>query len=722
MDRDSVSCLVRIMNFPAFCYIELPQYIHNRYFRWSTALANQFLDYISRFLKDDAPYRGIFEFKEKLYYYRNGKKFPMLLLAFNNVSAMKKCSHLLSKPIEVPDFGLLNCQVLETDISLIRKMLTIRDLRYSQWFSTEAVLVEHELKISTLKNEYIVSWEKIDPISPENSKGWITHPASLAIDIECYSHKHKSMPVKYDSLDVAYMTSAIYQRLGYPDTRKRYGIIFGDCNEIPEELLSKVTIIKVSSEYEMIEKLAELIRELDPEIITGYNILGFDYPYLDQRISRKLREWPVMGRLIGRKSEMTSMSWESSAYAYNSINILHMDGRINVDVLHIVKRDYKLDKYDLNTVSRYFLGKEKHDIKPVEMFQIYEENRSAKKNFDQDPENEENQSAYQTAKDKMTSVMRYCIQDSELVIDLMEHLNVWIGLTELSSIVGVTIMDIFTRGQQIRCLSQLYHLAAKRGVVLDSREETSTGFAGGFVFEPKPGLYDNVICLDFASLYPSIIMAYNICYTTLVPPELEHEIPDSMCNVIEFDQEETGKEKDPEGEEESDTDDEDDDTNKKEKKMVHHKYRFVKEPKGILPELVHGLVSERKQVKNTMKTEDETSLTYIVLDKRQNALKVSANSVFGFLGTGKKGRKPLREGAMSITGTGRTLITRVNEYLKNKYGAEIVYNDTDSSMIDLKIADPKQVTVWGQKLSDEISGTKDSPGLFPPPLKMEFEK
>src|SRR3989338_9646089 len=93
----------------------------------------------------------------------------------------------------------------------------------------------------------------------------------------------------------------------------------------------------------------------------------------------------------------------------------------------------------------------------------------------------------------MTSVMRYCIQDSELVIDLMEHLNVWIGLTELSSIVGVTIMDIFTRGQQIRCLSQLYHLAAKRGVVLDSREETSTGFAGGFVFEPKPGLYDNVI-------------------------------------------------------------------------------------------------------------------------------------------------------------------------------------------------------------------------------------
>ena len=59
MDRDSVSCLERIMNFPAFCYIELPQYIHNRYFRWSTALANQFLDYISRFLKDDAPYRGI---------------------------------------------------------------------------------------------------------------------------------------------------------------------------------------------------------------------------------------------------------------------------------------------------------------------------------------------------------------------------------------------------------------------------------------------------------------------------------------------------------------------------------------------------------------------------------------------------------------------------------------------------------------------------------------
>jgi len=148
------------------------------------------------------------------------------------------------------------------------------------------------------------------------------------------------------------------------------------------------------------------------------------------------------------------------------------------------------------------------------------------------------------------------------------------------------------------------------------------------------------------------------------------------------------------------------------------------------------LILMSKNIKGFEKYRSEISelqIQNIVLDKRQNALKVSANSIFGFFGVQIGGLLPLIEGAMSITAKGRELINEVNKYVQNKYNAKIVYNDTDSSMIDLNIKDPKECEYWGNRLVDEISGTKEKilpdgtiipakKGLFLDPLKMEFEK
>jgi DNA polymerase delta subunit 1 len=105
-----------------------------------------------------------------------------------------------------------------------------------------------------------------------------------------------------------------------------------------------------------------------------------------------------------------------------------------------------------------------------------------------------------------------------------------------------------------------------------------------------------------------------------------------------------------------------------------------------------------------------------VLERRQWALKICANSFFGFLGVHKGGKMPLIEGAMSITAIGRQSITKVNNYIEKHFGGRIVYNDTDSSMADLGIQDPLEAVQRGKELADEL--TK----LFPPPMKMEFEK
>lgn len=757
LNRESEPLLIRVEDFPAFCHVELPLYVNMKPMLWTGESVRRVFEWLCQVLKEDMPIGYNFLYLSKLYYYKGTRKYPMMRLFFKNLKSLQHCEKLLSKKsYRIDDLGgMIFFLVWETSISIVRKLLTVRDCGYSQWFTIEAIEVPPDEHISTLEKEYIGNWRTLTPLTEEETKGWVTYPRILAFDIECYSPNYKAMPNQTSALHVAYAISLIYQRANQPETRKRYAILLGDCDDVklsprrpgpkkgdPDEPTPgdvEVTVIRVKSEEELINEMSRLVRELDPEVITGYNILGFDYSYLDARLKRRVKTWQPMGRLLGKIPTLKS---QSGAYGHNDINILLMDGRINIDLYPLIRRDYKMDKYDLGTVSRTFLGenRDKHDIKAAEMFAIYDQMKMALAQ----PENEEQ---LVKAKREMTRVMRYCIQDSELVIELFDRLNVWIGLIELSNIVGVTVMDLFTRGQQVRCFSQIYDLAFKRGYVIDDRVVPHVRFAGGFVYDPIPGLYENIICLDFASLYPSIIQAYNICWTTLVPPELDTDIPDDQCTVFDFDQEEvpvspknSQRDEGTSDEEESDIDEDDEPgelSQKAKKRLVHRHFKFVKSEvsQGLLPHLVRNLVERRRAVRRLLDgvRNEETGewvllpekdpVTKIILDKRQNALKVTANSFFGFLGV-NGGKLPLIEGAMAITYKGRELIGKVSEYLATKYQSKIVYGDTDSCMVDLNIKDPKECHSWGMRLSEEISGNprKGIPGLFPPPLRMEFEK
>lgn len=877
LDQQSTPHLVRIVDFPAFCHIELPMFVRNREYQWNSAKVRTFMNMLGARLGDDAPIRHVFKMAKKTYWYRGARRFPMVMCCFTSLEAMRHCANLLENPLKTEDWGFIKCNVWENTISIIRKLLTARNIRYSQWFRITATKVPPEYRVSTIEHEYIGQWDTMTAVPPEECRDWTSQPGVLAFDIECYSNNHRAMPDKFNALHVAYMISCIFQRYRDPTTRRRYGIVIGDCNHIPPERLSNCEIIRVTSEFEMVQEFGRIVCETDPEILTGYNILGFDYPYLDHRVKRWLKQWPAMGRIAGESSYMTSKTWKSGAYGHQSINILQMEGRISIDLLPIVKRDYKLDKYDLNTVCKKFIGKTKHDVKPADMFVIYENLQQTKVTFQTiidelvtNPElktdmefiqrKAEAKRTFNLARAEMTRVMEYCVQDSELVIDLMETINIWIGLVEMSNIVGTTIVELFTRGQQIRCMSLLYNLASRRGYVIDARDVPGFKFAGGFVYEPIPGLYDNIICLDFSSLYPSIIQAYNICYTTLVPPELEDLIPDADCNVIEFDQDEVDG-VDPEEDEEEILDD----TTTKKGKVVkkHYRFKFYKHQEGLVPCQVRELVAERRAVNRQIvvlkkelaaleKTDqirmmlhaylsgtpvldvaeakdrvevlsnmnprpdadvisaakftlemsqlfhletmterlneiladqppahpdmiiytryalaiaemycsgnrdalvielhrldqsrpernakiEQLKITIIVLNQRQLALKVTANSFFGFLGVQNGGKMPLIEGAMSITAKGRELIGQVREYIEKAYSGVQIYGDTDSVMMYLpQIKDSKECDYWGRRLAEEISGIKPGEkdcdgktwpegrlGLFPPPLAMEFEK
>lgn len=705
LDRNSKPHLLRFHDFPAYCHIELPFFIGHKRVTWSGYKIQQFYGALCWRLGEHKPFKFFFTKKEKLYNYRGDKTYPMLTVLFNNINSMYKCRNLLKKPIKVKDLGVVATQVWETHISLVRKLLTLRKMKYCQWFNIEGLKVTGEDKISKLEEEYVVNRFTMEPIPQGETGDWVTHPVVFSFDIETYSDRHSALPDPYSSKHVAYMISCVIQRLGDPSSRKTYIILYGDC--APTDMAN---VIRVKTEIEGINKMSDLVNEHDPDVITGYNILGYDNPYLDTRLKRRLREWKPMGRLINDPTTMRSFSWGSNAYKHNEINLIEMEGRIMVDLYPIIQKDYKLKLYNLGFVSTYFLGRTKHPVTAREMFEAYElmkdseldeiislynyiETKKILITTDRDVNNMEdlykklhisqymnfddsnnpivdeskvpNITLKQHALTEMRKVVDYCVVDSDLVLDIFEKIHCWIALIEMSNVVGVTPVELFTRGQQLRVLSQVYDEASTDNIVIDERIVPKMDYSGGFVFEPVPGIYHYIPCLDFKSLYPTIMMAYNMDFRTFVPKELMDVVPDDKCHVIEWDEDVDRTVEDDDGEENTITEN------------VHYRFKFVKKEvrEGILPRLLGRLISERDSVRKIQKTLKKGTVGWIVLERRQLSIKVSANSLYGALGAQKGGKLPLPEAAACVTAKSRESIKLVNSHLESQ-GNKIVYGDS----------------------------------------------
>jgi DNA polymerase elongation subunit (family B) len=204
--------------------------------------------------------------------------------------------------------------------------------------------------------------------------------------------------------------------------------------------------------------------------------------------------------------------------------------------------------------------------------------------------------------------------------------------------------------------------------------EEDDKYTGAYVFPPTPGLYDMVVSQDFSSLYPSIIIAYNLDYTTMV---LDPSIPDERCHVFEWWDHQFCSH---------------DTTIRKTKTKgtvicKERRFRFLKEPAGVIPTILKNLLDARKNTRKEIKKleqqvkEDKTLTSeqiedlermIVVLDKRQLSYKVTGNSLYGAMGV-KKGYLPFFPGAMTTTYIGRTSIEKAAKWIQETHKVKLVY-------------------------------------------------
>ena len=443
--------------------------------------------------------------------------------------------------------------------------------------------------------------------------------------------------------------------------------------------LDGTPIVEVPNEVSLLEKFRDVIIDRKVCIMVGYNSYQFDGQFMYKRAidTYGLKSFRKIGFLRDDEAELRIKTLESSALGKNELAQFVIPGRLEFDALMTLRRNQKLSSYKLNSVCKLFFGGAKDDVSYMD---ILEACRT------KNPQ-------------KLGEIARYCYQDSWLVLRLVEKLkDVYNGM-EMSKLCVVPLSFIESRGQQVKCMSLILDRIHGEYVCnhTPSESEAGTGgYQGATVIDATKGFHvkDPVVCLDFASLYPSIMRWKNLCYTTYISDDCYLGIEGVTYEDFET--------------------------------SPGHIETFAHRPgeKGILSMIEEELGESRKATKKLMKGEKD-GFKYNLLDSKQLAEKVTMNSLYGFCGT-SNGALPLVAIAAAVTCTGRRMIEQTADFVRETMGGTVVYGDTDSVMCTFPVSD--ETRAKGEKAllqhayARGLEAEKKASALFGHPVLLEYEK
>jgi DNA polymerase elongation subunit (family B) len=464
----------------------------------------------------------------------------------------------------------------------------------------------------------------------------------------------------------------------------------------------------VPSEKAAIVRFLEHLGTLDPDVITGWNVVDFDLAFL----ARVARRHGVRFR-IGRSDDDFDLRKDAS-FTRESRAVIF--GRQVLDGLSLMRGAFiRLDDYKLETAAQTFLGKGKliaGDRRHTEIEALYRN----------DPR----------------GLVEYNLHDARLVLELLDRTGLVELAVERSLLTGMQLDRV---SAAIASVDSLYlNALRRRGVVAPSvgAGPQAAEITGGYVMESKPGLYHNVLVFDFKSLYPSIIRTFNIDPLTYVAdpvPDLVESVDGRGPHPSRRSQEKGP----PQGERKSFL--EDRGTARPEEPpssgglskgtrcirsaafpndapgeisvvRAPNGACFRRDIAGIIPELLTSLATEREQAKGAGGV------------VKANAIKILMNSFYGVLGAGAS-RLFSPAVANAVTHFGQYLIRRAAACAGSK-GYEVLYGDTDSLFVDPHEADAGRAFTIGERLRVEIGAavaetvrTEFGCESF---LELEFEK
>lgn len=545
----------------------------------------------------------------------------------------------------------------ETRVDPISSFLERSGIGPSSWvrFRGAPVPVPPEEKLTHCTLEFAVKHGN-DLVHVEKNE--IAPFLCAAYDIETYSSTG-GFPDATREGDCVTMISTSFWRVGEPK-ESQYTVVqtFGNCDPLPEvdEDGQRQVLESYPTELALLEAWRDLLTvHADADLILGYNTFGFDNEFLIER-ARKSLAFHYHSRFITHRCTPRIRSLESAALGQNKMQPLDSKGRIEFDLFLSIKASEKLPLYGLGPVSTHFLGEKKEDMPYQRLFECTRPGAPAA---------------------EMLEAAVYCAQDTKLLNRLMIHLHTIATLFEMSRVCGTLVLQLNLRGQAIKTLNQLSRKGHAAGHVLNTppRRANAGKFKGATVLAPEVGFHTQpVAVLDFASLYPSIMLAHNLCPSTFVPDD------SPRMEGVTYETHEVAPGK---------------------------SYTFATNVKGILPELLKDILAARKRAKKEMAAATNAS-DKAIFNGRQLALKVSANSAYGFFGAEETGPFPFSALCECVTFRGRSMIdltARLSVEYFLPWESKVVYGDTDSCFVKIltKGLTPAQVFEKGLEVGKKVT-------------------
>nr|AAK00812.1 DNA polymerase [Herpesviridae sp.] len=499
----------------------------------------------------------------------------------------------------------------------------------------------------------------------------------MSFDIECIGEQ--GFPCATRDEDLVIQISCILWTVGLDVPPRNILLSLGTCDPI-----DNTDVYEFPSELDMFYAFFTMIRDHDIDFVTGYNIANFDFPYIIDRAtqvySMPLRQFT---KVMSGSTFEVHQPINTGAGFMRSFSKIKISGLVPIDMYQVCKDKLSLSDYKLNTVAKHCMGTQKEDVTYKEIPVLFRSGQAGR-----------------------ARVGSYCVLDSVLVLDLLKYFMIHVEISEIAKMAKIPARRVLTDGQQIRVFSCLLEAARKENFILPipGRDKTG-GYQGATVINPIPGFYNTpILVVDFASLYPSIIQAHNLCYSTMIQDQnlhLHHLKPDDY----ETFQLSTGP--------------------------IH----FVKQHKikSLLSTLLTAWLAKRKAIRKELAHCEDGPLKTI-LDKQQLAIKVTCNSVYGFTGVAS-GMLPCIQIAETVTLQGRTMLERskafvemitperLSDIISHPVPCEpdasfrVIYGDTDSLFIECRGYPIQSVVEFADKLTETTTKT-----LFKDPIKLEAEK
>ncbi|WBR61440.1 DNA polymerase [Drosophila suzukii associated hytrosavirus 1] len=464
----------------------------------------------------------------------------------------------------------------------------------------------------------------------------------------------------------------------YTDPKKR-------TVNIKEDPTVKRTFVVFNDEMSMLKYFIDMISPMKVDLLTGWNVRNFDLKYIYDRcmkfypdLVREFRKWTL---------NHNDITFRDTVRKGLNITLVDCFGIIVLDMYDYNKSNVKAKSYKLKDIAKTYLqdNKQKLAMEYKDITRFYNEGTN----------------------EQFSQLLEYCSVDAEIVLDLMAVQKVWNNTISMADICHVPINFVINHGVMLRntCMISEFINTSTDYLLPYKHEHPFLQYEGGFVNEPIVGFHTNpIFVLDFNSLYPTTMLAFNICTTTIVHlDELEveniNEDPQELDELV-YTKDDIQLSKTP--------------------YMKNVGFVSSTNRKGVMPQILDNLLKTRKRIQGELK-QTTCPRKRKQLDAQQLTYKLCANAIYGLLGCSFS---PLYnpEVAASVTGFGRFLsfIKRkcIVRYLaEDNITGKIIYGDTDSVMVEVEnhsLEETKNIAIrYAERITKDI-------GINP--IRTEYEK